>query len=166
MYIILYPGGYYLSRGEKQKRQLFFAVFFENVVLLHICKALDRLGEALNGLIRVAVLDAVLDAMLDVSLEHYLAAAVERRPCRIDLRENVLAWNIFIHHPVYRLNLPDDFFEPAVQVLGIHTLFHFITSIPLGVYVNYNTRSRRCQDKTPSGGAFEFIYPFHISGKF
>lgn len=107
-----------------------------------------------------------LTQCLDVSLQHDLAAAVERRPCRIDLRENVLAGNIFIHHPVYRLDLPDDFFEPAVQVLGIHTLFHFITSIPLGVYVNYNTRPRRCQDKTPSGGAFDFISPanFKLTG--
>ena len=91
-----------------------------------------------------------------------LAASVERRPCRVELRENVLAGNIFIHHPVYRLNLPDNFFEPAVQVLGIHTMFHFIASIPLGVYVNYNTRPRRCQEKTVSVGAIEFTYLLYI----
>ncbi len=147
---------------RKIKKDSFFAVFFENIVLLHICEALDCLCEALDGLIRVAVLDAVADTMPDVPLQHYLAASVERRPCRVELRENVLAGNIFIHHPVYRLNLPDNFFEPAVQVLGIHTMFHFIASIPLGVYVNYNTRPRRCQEKTVSVGAIEFTYLLYI----
>ena len=50
----------------------------------HVRKPFHRLGEAFDGLVRVAVLDAVADAMLDVSLQHDLAAAVQGGFRRID----------------------------------------------------------------------------------
>ena len=65
MYII--PRRVSLVKGEN-KKAAFFATFFENIVLLHVCKALDRLCEALDGLIRVTVFDAIPDTVLDMAL--------------------------------------------------------------------------------------------------
>ena len=44
---------------------------------IHVGKALHRLGEILDGLVRVSVLDAVSDTVLDVSLQHHLARFVQ-----------------------------------------------------------------------------------------
>jgi len=43
----------------------------------HVGKALYRLGEALNGLIRVPVLDAVAHAVSDMPFQHHLPALVQ-----------------------------------------------------------------------------------------
>ena len=47
----------------------------------HVRKALDRFRKALDGLVRVAVLNAVAHAMTDMPLEHDLAADVQRGFC-------------------------------------------------------------------------------------
>ena len=43
---------------------------------------------------------------------------------RIDLRKNILTRHVLVYHPVDCLNLPDNFFQAAMQVFRIHTLFH------------------------------------------
>ena len=53
----------------------------------------------------------------------------------VDLGQDVLAGHVLVHHPVDGLHLPDDLFQPAVQVFGVHTLFHVQSSIPLGVSI-------------------------------
>ena len=106
----------------------------------HVRKALDRLRKVLDRFVRVAVLDAVAHAVLDVSLKHDLAAAVQRGFGRIDLRKNILAGDVLVHHAVNGLHLTDDLFEPAVQIVGVHTLFHRLTSIPIGVSALYTLR--------------------------
>ena len=70
--------------------------------------------------------------MLDVPLENDLAAAVQRGFGRIDLRKNILARDVLVHHAVNGLHLTDDLFEPTVQIVGVHTLFHRLASIPVG----------------------------------
>lgn len=97
------------------------AAFF---VLSHVREAFDRLREALYRLVRVAVLDTVAHTVVDVSLEDYLPDAVERGLRGVYLREHVLARDILVHHPVDGLYLPDDFIEPSVKVLRVHTLSH------------------------------------------
>ena len=106
----------------------------------HVRKALDRLRKVLDRFVRVAVLDAVTHAVLDVPLENDLAAAVQRGLGRIDLRKNILAGNVLVHHAVDGLHLTDDLFEPTVQIVGVHTLFHRLASIPVGVSALYTLR--------------------------
>ena len=67
--------------------------------------------------------------------QHHLTAAVEGRFGGVDLGENVLAGYVLGHHPVDGLHLSDDLFQPAVQVIGVHTLFCVQSSIPLGVTI-------------------------------
>ena len=62
----------------------------------------DRRGELLDGLFRVAVLDAFANAMVEV----------------------VFAGDVFVDHLVDRVDLPDDFAEPSVKIFGIHALAH------------------------------------------
>ena len=93
---------------------------------LHIGEALHRLGEALNGLVGVAVLNAVPGTVLDMPLQHHLAAAVQRGLGSVDLGQYILAGHILVHHPVDGLNLADDFLQPPVQVLRVHTLLHVV----------------------------------------
>ena len=112
---ILYLWGYMLSSGKRKKSAL-WADFQKSDALLHIGKAFHCFGELFNGLVRVAVFDAVPDAMLDMSLQHHFAAAVQGRTRSVDLRENVLARNILVDHPVNGLNLTDDLFQAAMQV--------------------------------------------------
>ena len=99
-------------------------LYLPDGALLHICKSLHRLGEALYGLISVAVLETVADAVLYMSLKDDLAAAVERRLGGIELRQYILAGHILIHHAVDSLNLANDFFQTPVQIVCIHTLLH------------------------------------------
>ena len=78
----LYPWGYmlyYTYRGIccqvehiKKPAHVLAGLF---CVYCHVGEALHRLGEAGDGLFRVAVLDAVPDAVLDMPLQHHLAAA-------------------------------------------------------------------------------------------
>ena len=86
------------------------------------------------------MLDAVAHAVLDVPLENDLAAAVQRGFGRIDLRKNILAGDVLVHHAVDGLHLTDDLFEPTVQIVGVHTLSHCLTSIPVGVSALYTLR--------------------------
>ena len=109
--------------------------WFSPVYLAHIREALDGFGEIFDRFIRVAVLDAVADAVLDVALEHDLAAAVQRRFGRVELRKNVLAGDVLVDHAVDGLHLTDDFFEPAVQIFRVHALSHCKASIHIGVYL-------------------------------
>ena len=64
-----------------------------------------------------------------MSFQYNLSALVQGRFRRIDLRQNILTWNIFIYHTVNRLNLTKNLRQSAVQVLSIHTLSHVFTSI-------------------------------------
>lgn len=66
-------------------------------------------------------------------LENDLAAAVQRGFGCIDLRKNILARDVLVHHAVDGLHLTDDLFEPTVQIVSVHTLFHRLISIPVGV---------------------------------
>ena len=68
--------------------------------------------------------DSIPDAVPDMSFQDHLSALMQSRLCGIELREYILTGNIFIDHPVNRLYLPDDLFQPAVQVFRIHTLSH------------------------------------------
>ena len=104
-----------LPRGKRKKSAL-WADFQKSDALLHIGKAFHCFGELFNGLVRVAVFDAVPDAMLDMSLQYHFAAAVQGRACSVDLRENVLARNILVDHPVNGLNLTDDLFQAGMKV--------------------------------------------------
>ena len=69
-----------------------------------------------NGLFCVSVLNPIPDTVPDMSLQHHFAAAVQGRARSVDLRENVLARNILVDHPVNGLNLTDDLFQAAMQV--------------------------------------------------
>ena len=54
------------------------------------------------------------------------STAVQRGLCGVDLRQNVLAGHVLVHHAVDGLYLPDDLFQPPVQIFRIHTLLHVI----------------------------------------
>ena len=92
--------------------------------LFHICKAFYGFCKAGDCLIYVPVLDPVTDTVVDMSFQNNLPDTVKGRLGRIDLRENILTWNILIDHPVNRLHLPDDLFQTSVKIVGIHTLSH------------------------------------------
>ena len=64
------------SYAESGFAAVIAVVLRESYALLHICKAFYCFGEALNGLLGVAVRKAVADAVLDVPLQNDLAAAV------------------------------------------------------------------------------------------
>ena len=72
----------------------------------HVGKPLHGLGEFLNGLVGVAVLDAVAHAVLDMALEDNLSYFMKCRFYRIDLRQDILARHILIH-PYGRSPAPD-----------------------------------------------------------
>ena len=42
----------------------------------------------------------------------------------VDLGKHILAGHVLVHHPVDGLYLSDDLFQPAVQVICVHTLPH------------------------------------------
>ena len=65
--------------------------------LAHVGESLDGFGEAFDGLVGVAVLDAVAHAVLDMALEDNLSYFMKCRFCRIDLRQDILARHILIH---------------------------------------------------------------------
>ena len=90
----------------------------------HVGKPLHGLGEFLNGLVGVAVLDAVPHAVLDVTFQHDLPTLVQGGFGSVDLGENILAGDVLVHHAVNGLYLTDDLFQTAVQVVGIHALLH------------------------------------------
>ena len=77
----------------------------------------------------LAVLDAIPDTVLDVAFQHHLPALVQGRLGRVDLGKDILAGNILVDHPVNGLHLPDDLFQPTVQIVGVHALSH--TNVPL-----------------------------------
>ena len=60
-------------------------------VSAHIREPFHGLGEVLNGLVGVAVLDAIPDTVLDVAFQHHLPALVQGRLGRVDLGKDVLA---------------------------------------------------------------------------
>ena len=94
--------------------------------LAHVRETLYRFGEVFNGFVRIAMFDAVPDAVLDVSLQNNLSAAVQGGFCGIDLRQNIFAGDILVDHAVNCLYLSDNFFQSAVQIVSVHTLFHAI----------------------------------------
>ena len=94
--------------------------------LAHVRETLYRFGEVFNGFVCIAVFDAVPDTVLDVSLQNNLSAAVQGGFCGIDLRQNIFAGDILVDHAVNCLYLSDNFFQSAVQIVSVHTLFHAI----------------------------------------
>ena len=76
--------------------------------LLHVCESFYSLRKTFYCLVGVAMFDAVEDAVPDMSFEDDLAAAVQGGLGGVDLREDVLAGNVFIYHAVDRLDLADD----------------------------------------------------------
>jgi hypothetical protein len=42
----------------------------------------------------------------------------------IELRKNIFTGNVFVNHPVDCLHLSDNLLEAAMQIFGIHALFH------------------------------------------
>ena len=84
---------------------------------------------ACNRLIRISVLDAVAHAVLDMALEDNLSYFMKCRFYRIDLRQDILARHVLIHHTFDRLHLTDDLFQVTVKIICIHTLFHFASSL-------------------------------------
>ena len=93
-----------------------------------ICKAFYRFSEAIDSLVRVAMLDPVAHTVLDMTLEHHLPYPVQRRFRGVYLCEHIFAGDVLVNHAVYSLNLPDYFFQSAVQVFRIHTLPHRASS--------------------------------------
>ena len=85
-------------------------------MLFHIGEPLHCLGEALDSLIRISMLDAVPDAVLDVAFQNHLTGLVQGRLGGIDLGKDVFAGDIFVDHAVDGLNLADDLFQSAVQI--------------------------------------------------
>ena len=106
------------QEGKKEKQSI------DCFSSTHIGKPLHGLCKALNGLVRVPVLDPVPDTVLDVALQDHLSAAVERGFRGVDLGQHILARHVLVHHAVDGLYLSDDLFQAAVQVFRIHTLLH------------------------------------------
>ena len=94
-----------------------------------LAKRSTALVKSGNGLVRVAVLDAVAHAVLDMTLEHHLTAAMQRAFCSIDLRENILAGHILIHHAIDSLNLTDNLMQAPMEICRIHALSHSVPSL-------------------------------------
>ena len=84
--------------------------------LFHIREPFHRLGEALDSLIRVPVLDAVPDAVLDVAFQNHLTGLVQGRLGGIDLGKDVFAGDILVDHAVDGLNLANNLFQSAMQI--------------------------------------------------
>jgi hypothetical protein len=97
---------------------------FAYILSPHVGKPLYGFGKTLDGFVRISMFKTIPDTVLDVTLQHYLSTAVKGGFCGVDLSQNILAGDILVHHPVNSLNLPDNFFQAAVQVFGIHTLSH------------------------------------------
>jgi hypothetical protein len=90
----------------------------------HICKPFYCFGKAGNGLVGVTVLDTVPDTVVDMSFQNNLPHFMQSGLSGIDLRQNILTGNVFIHHTVNGLNLTDDLFQSSVEIFRIHTLSH------------------------------------------
>ena len=73
--------------------------------------------------------DPVADTVFEVAFKHHFSGFVEGGLCGVYLGEDILAGNVLVNHPVDGLDLSDDFCKPAVQVCGVHTLFHNSASI-------------------------------------
>ena len=80
----------------------------------HVGKPLNRLGEARDRLFRVSVFQSVPDTMADVPLQYDLPHLMQGGLGGIEL----------CNHPVDCLHLSDNLLEAAMQIFGIHALFH------------------------------------------
>ena len=78
-----------------------------------IRKAFDRLGEALDSLVRVAMLDPVAHTVLNVTFKYNLPHPVQRRLRGVYLSEHVLAGDVLVNHTVNSLHLSDYLFQPG-----------------------------------------------------
>ena len=76
---------------------------------------LDRFRKLSNGFVCVTVFDPVFDAVIQMTFKHNLTNFMHCGLCRIDLDEDILAWNILIDHFIDCIQLPDDLFQPAVD---------------------------------------------------
>lgn len=115
------------------------------VCLLHIRKALDRFCETFDSFIRVSVLYSVAHAMLDMSLKHDFSAAVQRGFRSVYLRQNIFAGHVLVDHTLDSLNLSYNFFQSAMQIIGIHTLFHSNRSLSVRYIIYYSFKPLDCQ---------------------
>ena len=90
----------------------------------HVGKPLNRLGEARDRLFRVSVFKSVPDTMADVPLQYDLPHLMQGGLGGIELSKNIFTGNVFVNHPVDCLHLSDNLLEAAMQIFGIHALFH------------------------------------------
>ena len=107
--------------------------FFEDLcwaqrLLVHIGEPLNCHCKISDGFIRIAMLNSIADTVLDMPFQNHLPRLMEGGFGCIDLRQNILSVYFFIVHAIDSLHVADDFFQAAVEVLGIHTLFHCCTS--------------------------------------
>ena len=70
------------------------------------------------------MLQAIPDTVLDMPFQYHLACLVEGRLGGVDLGLNIFTRDVLVDHPVNGLYLADDLFQPAVQVICVHTLPH------------------------------------------
>ena len=96
----------------------------QSPVSAHAGKVLDGLGKVGNGFVCVAVLNAVPHAVVQMPFQHDLAHFVQSAFHCVDLDEHVFAGHVLIHHFIDGVDLTGNFFQPAVKVFCIHTLFH------------------------------------------
>lgn len=89
---------------------------------------LHRFREIRDRFVGVPVFDPFPDTMVQVALQNDLPNLMQGAFGRIDLNQDILAGNILVDHFIDRLKLPDDFIQASMQVIGIHTLPHGITS--------------------------------------
>ena len=71
------------------------------------------------------------DTVLNVPFQHHLAALMQSGLCGINLSQDIFTGNIFIYHTVDGLHLTNDLFQPTVQIVCIHTLFHLYSLLVL-----------------------------------
>ena len=67
---------------------------------------------------------AVPHAVIKMSFQDDLSDFVQGIFGRINLDQHILTRDIPVHHGVNGVNLACDFFQSAVQIAGIHALFH------------------------------------------
>ena len=64
------------------------------------------------------------DTMADVPLQYDMPHLMQGGLGGIELSKNIFTGNVFVNHPVDCLHLSDNLLEAAMQIFGIHALFH------------------------------------------
>ena len=105
---------------------------------------LDRLVELPNLLASAARTDRVHHAMLGMVSEQLQRDALERRPGRVDLGEDVDAVAILLHHFLNTANLTFDAPEPCLDSLLVFRItWHLSIIPPTGIVTLWTTTTKR-----------------------